>query len=257
MILTFFGIILLIFVIGLLVSKGFIRNVFFAGLRFIFIACAVIAAVVWVLSQYDNSTKSTPKIVSKSAYDGSAYLKAQKKNEESLKKKEEALKVGNELLKITKTLFYNELCYKVWGQTKEVVSEIYRKYQDDLEWKDISSIELLTLIDEGFAEVGGNEVVIFQRNGWNPIKPPKRNDKVRKATVPLSQYYYGPASASTSYVLGTKSSGYLSVVPLQKEELILARKQMDYRRKLEGDELKRYNNLLIPYEKYEAAGFYK
>lgn len=243
-----FGIILLIFVIGLIVSKGSIRNVFFVGLRFILLAFVAIAVIVWIWSQYEIPKKiNSPK----SSYDHSAYLRTQQK------RKEDALKVGNELLNITKTLFLNEMCYKIWGETKEVISEIYRKYQEDLEWKDISPIELLSLIDEGFAEIGDIEVVIFQRNGWSPVKPPKRNETVRKATVPLSQYYYGPASDSPYSRFGTKSSGYLSVVPLKKEELILARKQMDYRRKLEGDELKRYNDLLIPYEKYEAEGFYK
>lgn len=237
-------VILLIFVIGLIVSKKSVRHVFFSGIRFILITFAVIAAVIWIFCQRDNAGKSktTP-----SSYDHSAYLRAQQK------KKEDALKVGNELLKITKTLFHDEMCYRIWGETNEVIAEVYRKYQEDLEWKDISPIELLTLIDEGFAEVGGNEVVIFQRNGWSPVKPPKRNEAVRKATVPLSQYYYGPATR----IYGTKSSGYLAVVPLQKEELIVARKQLDYRRKLEGQELERYNSLLIPYEKYEAEGLYK
>lgn len=239
-----FGIILIIFVVGLIVSKASIRSIFVAGLRFILLAFAAIAVIVWLWSLYEIPKKiNSPK----SSYDHSAYLRAQQK------RKEDALKVGNELLNITKTLFLNETCYKIWGETKEVISEIYRKYQEDLEWKDISPIELLTLIDEGFAEIGGNEVVIFQRNGWSPIKPPKRNETVRKATVPLSQYYYGPASDR----FGPKSSGYLSVIALKKEDLIVARKQMDYRRKLEGEELLRYNDLLIPYEKYEAEGFYK
>ena len=82
-----FGVILLIFVVGLIVSRGCIRNVFFAGLRFILTAFAVIAAVVWILSQqrdgyqdglddadmydegyYDGKNKHKPKYFNDSFY---------------------------------------------------------------------------------------------------------------------------------------------------------------------------------------------
>jgi len=251
-----FGVILLIFVVGLIVSRGSIRNVFFAGLRFILTAFAIIAAVVWILSQYDSSSKNNEP---KSSYDHSAYLRAKER------KKIDAIKVGNELLEITKTLFYNTTCYQAWGDSVSLVTEIYRKYEEDMEWKNISPLELLFLIDEGLAEIGGDEVVIFHNvmvwryegtkkiSSWKPAIPVRRNEKVRKATVPLSQYYYGPEPVKKGYT----RNGYIAVVPLPKIELVEAREQFDYRRKLVGEELQKYNALLSVYEKYETEGFYK
>lgn len=122
-------------------------------------------------------------------------------------------------------------------------------------------MELLVLIDNGFAESGGNEVVIFNREKTNlrkPIVPLKRNDKVRKNTVHLSEYYSGPYSEDKKYEMyGYRITGYLTVVIQYPSQLEEARKLLDYRRKLEGDELKKYNNLYNAYDKYEAAGFYK
>lgn len=58
------------------------------------------------------------------------------------------------------------------------------------------------------------------------------------------------------YRLPTRS-GYIAVVPFPKSGLSEARKLLDYRRQLEGEELKKYNELLKMYETYELQGFYK
>lgn len=249
-----FGIIFLIFIIGLIASRKSIRDVFLAGVRFILIAFVVIAAIVWICSEYNSSPKKNTSI---SSYDHSSYLVAKEK------KRKEAIKVGNELLEVTKTLFYNKTCYQAWGETEKLVSEIYRKYEEDMQWADIFPLELLFLIDEGLAEVGDDEVVIFHKiriwtgtdriPSWKPAIPIRRNKTVRKTTVPLSQYYYGPQPVKEGYT----RSGYIAVVPCPKSGLSEARKILDYRRELEGEELKKYNELLKMYETYESQGFYK
>lgn len=77
-----FGVIFLIFIIGLIVSKGSIRSIFLAGLRFLFIAVVAIAAVIWIFCIADTSSKKQEK-----SYDNSAYIIAQKKKAEEKKEK--------------------------------------------------------------------------------------------------------------------------------------------------------------------------
>jgi hypothetical protein len=256
-----FSVILLIFVVGLIISKKSIRHVFMSGLRFILIGLAGLALIIWVLWMRGNSDRNNPA-AEISSYDHSAYLKAEQN------KKTEAEKVKRELFAVVRTMFHNETCFRAWNEPLKLIGEIYRKYEDEFEWKDISSLELLVLVDNGFAEAGGNEVVIFNRESsrllaekiysQKPEIPRKRNDAVRKTTVPLSEYYYGPYSESKKYeIYGCKASGYLAVVIPCQSQLTEARKLLDYRRKLEGEELSKYNGLYDSYKKCEPDGLYK
>lgn len=253
-----FGIIFIVFIVGLIVSKGSIRRIFLAGLRFISIFLIFIASAIWIFSLADSAVND--KREEKLSYDNSAYILSQQKKAEDKMKKSEAEKIRLELLAMIRTRFHDDTCFRAWYEPFNLIEEIYKKYEEDFEWKYITPIELLVLIDNGFAEAGGCEVVIFNREKTNlkkPIIPLKRNDEVRKNKVPLSEYYCGPYSQDKKYEMyGYRITGFLAVVLNKSIQMNQARKLLDYRRKLDDEELKKYNTLYNAYKKYEAEGFY-
>ncbi|WP_068466718.1 hypothetical protein [Candidatus Protochlamydia phocaeensis] len=253
-----FAIVLFVFIVGLIVSNASIRHIFLSGLKFLFISILVISFIILIIYKVENSrTKKSTYTSTTSTSSNYDYYKAQKA------KKLEAEKVKNELFALIKTMFHDDICYQAWNNPTPLIGEIYRKYQEDLEWQDISPIELLILIDNKFAEIGGNEVVIFHKErvwvglkevpSWSPIVPIKRNDSVRKTNTLLSQYYYGPQIQKSGY----KVSGYLAAIQFPRHGTEEARKRLEYRRQLNEEEQKKYNSLASAYKSYKAEGFYK
>lgn len=232
---------------------------FLSGLWFILIVVISVVALVWFLYKIENNNRTQTSYAKEQDSGYTNFLRTQQKE------KEKASVIKGEFDAVSQTLFYNEMCYQAWKVPLKLVGDIYKKYEDEFEWKEITPLELIILMDNGFAEAGGDEVVIFNREKTGVCKTPinkpniprKCDDAVRKSTVPLSEYYFGPYSEYKKYEMyGYKINAYLAVVIVSKVKLDEARKQLSYRRKLEGEELDRYNNISLSYKKYKDARLY-
>lgn len=228
-----FGIILFIFIVGAIASFRSIQRIFFSGMRwtgylvvvaFLFLA-GIGGIVEWLLKEKPAPTftkKAVPPKVSK----------------------KEAEQVRKELLTLVETFYHNSFCFRANYYPEQLCKEIYQKYLEDFEWKDITPLELVVLVDNGFAEIKAGEAVIFNTNRIGkelfPKKPGKRNDSVRKNTTPLSQYY----------------NSYQAALSFSQNFANEAREFLNFRKKLSPEEFQKFEALLEKYNNFDKLGYY-